>query len=49
MAKKTPKTDVTDELIASLQEAVGIMDGTLAPGRAYQVEVPDLDVKAAGE
>lgn len=40
-----PKKDITDELIASLHEAVEIMDGRLAPGRVHHV--PDVDVRAA--
>jgi len=43
----TDRTDVTDELLASLEEAVAIMEGTKQPGRVHRVEVPDVDVQAA--
>ena len=39
--------DVTDELIASMEQAVAIVEGKMAPGRTHQVEVPEVDVKAA--
>lgn len=45
--RKADKVDVTDELMASLEEAVAIVEGRMAPGRVHQVEVPDVDVQAA--
>lgn len=45
-AKRT-KTDVTDELIASLEQALAIVEGTLEPGRVHKIELPEVDVRAA--
>ena len=47
--RKTEVVDVTDELMASLEQAVAIMEGAMAPGRVHQVNVPDVDVRAARE
>jgi putative transcriptional regulator len=44
---KTNKVDVTDELLASLEQAVTIMEGKIAPGRVHQIDVPEVDVQAA--
>jgi DNA-binding transcriptional regulator YiaG len=44
---KTAKTDVTEELVASLEQAVAILDGTMAPGRVHHVDRADVDVQAA--
>src|SRR5271156_5682066 len=45
---KTAKVDLTDELIASLEQATAIMEGTLAPGRVHRaIDVPDVDVQKA--
>jgi len=45
--RKANKVDVTDELMASLEQAVAIVEGKMAPGRVHQVEVPEVDVQAA--
>ena len=46
--KAAPKVDVTEELIASLEEAAQIVAGTVEPSRVHHpVEVPDVDVRAA--
>ena len=46
--RTAPKTDVTEELIASMEEAVQIIAGEVAPSREYHpVAVPDVDVRAA--
>jgi putative transcriptional regulator len=46
--KVPPKTDVTEELIASMEEAVRIVAGEVAPSRVHHpVAVPDVDVRAA--
>jgi putative transcriptional regulator len=48
MAKrKTDKIDLTDELLASLEQAVAITQGTMEPGRVHQIDLPDVDVQAA--
>lgn len=44
---KPSKTDVTDELIASLEEAVAIVEGKIVPARTHRLEVPEIDVQAA--
>jgi len=44
---KRTKTDITDELVASLEQAVAIVEGTLAPGRVHKIELPEIDVRAA--
>jgi putative transcriptional regulator len=44
---KTVKTDVTEELVASLEQAVSILSGTMEPGRVHDVEQADVDVRAA--
>lgn len=44
---KADKVDVTDELLASLDQAVAIVEGRMAPGRIHRVEVPEVDVQAA--
>ena len=47
-AKAEPKVDLTGELIASMEEAVQIIAGEVAPSRGYHpVVVPDVDVRAA--
>ena len=38
---RTDKTDVTEELVASLEQAVAILDGALAPGRVHHVDRAD--------
>lgn len=45
--RRTTQVDVTDELVASLEQAVSIVEGTMAPGRVHRVAVPDVDVQAA--
>ncbi len=45
--RKVEKVDVTDELVASLEQAVAIMEGKMTPGRVHQVGVPEVDVQAA--
>lgn len=45
--RKADKVDVTDELMASLEQAVAIVEGKMTPGRVHQVKVPDVDVQAA--
>ena len=45
--RKASKVDVTDELMASLEQAVAIVEGKMVPGRVHQVEVPEIDVQAA--
>lgn len=35
---RTPKVDVSEELIASMKEAVRIMSGELAPARVHTAE-----------
>ena len=35
---RTPKVDVSEELIASMEEAVRIMSGELAPTRVHTAE-----------
>jgi putative transcriptional regulator len=42
-----PRINVTDELMASLEQAVAIVEGTLSPGRIHEVDVPEVDVRAA--
>jgi putative transcriptional regulator len=44
---RTTQVDVTDELVASLEQAVSIAEGTMAPGRVHHVDVPEVDVQAA--
>ncbi len=45
---KVVKTDLTNELIASLEEATGFVEGKTPPGRVHPaVEVPDVDVQQA--
>lgn len=46
-SRKANSVDVTDDLIASLEQAVAIMEGTMAPGRVHKIDVPDVDVQAA--
>jgi putative transcriptional regulator len=43
----TAKIDVTDQLLASLEQAVAIVQGSLEPGRTHSINVPDIDVQAA--
>lgn len=46
--KAAPKADVTEELIASLEEAAQIVAGNVAPARVHRPPVvPDVDVRAA--
>jgi len=46
--RAAPKVDVTEELIASMEEAVGIVTGEIAPARVHHpATVPDVDVRAA--
>jgi putative transcriptional regulator len=49
MSKRKPqKIDLTDELMASLAQAVGIVEGTMEPGRVHKAfESKDVDVQAA--
>jgi len=48
--KAAPKVDLTEELIASMEEAVRIVAGEVAPSRVHHpVAVPDVDVRAARE
>ena len=49
MAKSKPeKTNVADELVESLEQAVAIARGELAPGRVHAApSVPEVDVRAA--
>ncbi len=51
MAKRVraaPKVDLTEELIASMEEAVQIVAGEVAPSRVHlPITVPDVDVRAA--
>lgn len=44
---KADSLDVTDELLASLEQAVAIVEGRMAPGRVHRVECPEVDVQAA--
>jgi len=47
-AKAEPKVDLTEELIASMEEAMQIIAGEVAPSRVHHpVVVPDVDVRAA--
>ena len=47
-SKKTGKIDLSDELMASLEQAVAIVQGEMDPGRVHKPpEVPDVDVRAA--
>ena len=47
-ARAAPKTDVTEELIASMEEAVRIVAGEVAPARVHHPPaIPDVDVRAA--
>lgn len=46
--RAAPKADVTEELIASLEEAAQIVAGEAAPARVHHpAVVPDVDVRAA--
>ena len=46
--KAAPKVDVTEELIASMEEAVKIVAGEVAPARVHHpVATPEVDVRAA--
>lgn len=46
--KAAPKIDVSEDLIAALEEAAGIMAGTIAPARVHHPPaIPDVDVRAA--
>jgi putative transcriptional regulator len=45
--RRTTQVDVTDELVASLEQAVSIVEGTMAPGRVHHVDVPEVGVQAA--
>jgi putative transcriptional regulator len=46
--RNTKKTDVTDELLTSLEQAVAIARGDLAPGRVHAApSLPEVDVRAA--
>lgn len=47
--RKTEVIDVTDELMASLEQAVAIMEGAMEPGRVHHVDVPEVNVQAARE
>lgn len=38
---ETDKTDVTEELVAALEQAVAILDGTMATGRVHHVDRSD--------
>ncbi len=44
---KTKPVDISDELLLSLEQAVGIMEGRVTPGRVHQVSVPEVDVRHA--
>lgn len=44
---KTATIDLTSELLESLEQAVGIMEGRTQPGRVHKVAVPDVDVRQA--
>ena len=47
-ARTTSKVDVTENLIASLEEAAQIVAGDVAPARVHHATViPDVDVRAA--
>lgn len=47
-AQAAPKVDPMEELIASMEEAVQIIAGEVAPSREHRpVTVPDVDVRAA--
>ena len=46
--KAAPKMDITEELIASMEEAARIVAGEVEPSRVHDpVTVPDVDVRAA--
>lgn len=46
-AKAAPKVDMSEELIVSMEEAVGIIAGEAPPGRVHHPPVvPDVDVRA---
>lgn len=46
--KASAKVDVTEELIASLEEAAQIIAGEVAPARVHHpAAIPDVDVRAA--
>lgn len=49
MTKRKGKAiDLADDLVASLEQAVAIVKGDMAPGRIHEpVEIPDVDVRAA--
>jgi putative transcriptional regulator len=49
MTKFNDKTvDLADELVASLEQAVAIVKGDMAPGRIHEpAGIPDVDVRAA--
>ena len=48
--KASPKVDLTEELIASTEEAVKIVAEEVAPSRVHHsVVVPDVDVRVARE
>ncbi|WP_342238385.1 helix-turn-helix domain-containing protein [Inquilinus sp. OTU3971] len=45
---KGKAVDLADELVASLEQAVAIVKGDMAPGRVHEpIAVPDVDVRAA--
>jgi putative transcriptional regulator len=46
--RKSTPIDLTDELLASLEQATAIMEGTLKAARVHRaVTVPDVDVQKA--
>jgi putative transcriptional regulator len=44
---KSDPVDVTSELLQSLEQAVGIMEGRVVAGRVHNVSVPEVDVRQA--